>query len=170
MKAYSFSTPLKLIHIKKRPKPTGKLDPDDLLTTPCDLLVPAALDGVIDEGVASNLQCKAILEIANGPVTPAADAILQERGIEAVPDILANAGGVAVSYLEWVQNKTGDYWPAEEIDRRLTQRMQAATAAVLAKAEAHDTNLRDAAYILALGRLCEAISATGTQAYYNGET
>jgi glutamate dehydrogenase (NADP+) len=147
----------------------GELDPDDLLTTACDLLVPAALDGVIDVTVAEGLRCKAILEIANGPVSPDADAILEERGIEAVPDILANAGGVAVSYLEWVQNKTGDYWPAEEIERRLTRRMQAATDAVLAKAEAHDTGLRDAAYILALQRLCNAIAATGTQAYYNGE-
>jgi glutamate dehydrogenase (NADP+) len=148
----------------------GDLDPDDLLTTPCDLLVPAALDGVIEEINARDLQCKAVLEIANGPVTPAADAILEERGIEAVPDILANAGGVAVSYLEWVQNKTGDYWPAEEIERRLSQRMQASTEAVLAKAENYDTNLRNAAYILALGRLCDAISATGTQTYYNGGT
>ncbi len=147
----------------------GDLHPDDLLTMPCDLLVPAALDGVIDEAVARDLQCKAILEIANGPVTPAADTVLKERGIEAVPDILANAGGVAVSYLEWVQNKTGDYWPADEIERRLTQRMQAATEAVLAEAEQHEIDLRDAAYVLALGRLCDAISATGTQTYYNGE-
>ncbi len=149
---------------------TGDLDPDDLLTTKCDLLVPAALDGVIDAAVACELQCRTILEIANGPVTADADSILVERGIEAVPDILANAGGVAVSYLEWVQNKTGDYWPADEIERRLSQRMQASTEAVLAKAETYDTNLRNAAYILALGRLCDAISATGTQTYYNGES
>lgn len=148
----------------------GELDPAELLTTPCDLLVPAALDGVIDAAVARDLQCKAILEIANGPVTPDADPVLVERGIDAVPDILANAGGVTVSYLEWVQNKTGDYWPAEAIEKRLTQRMQAATKAVLAKAEAHDTDLRDAAYLLALQRLCDAISATGTQAYYNGKS
>jgi glutamate dehydrogenase (NADP+) len=148
----------------------GELDPDNLLTTPCDLLVPAALDGVIDRAIAKQLRCKAILEIANGPVTPDADPVLAERGIEAVPDILANAGGVAVSYLEWVQNKTGDYWPAEEIEKRLRQRMEAATTAVLEQAEARGTNLRDAAYILALQRLCNAISATGTQTYYNGET
>jgi len=148
----------------------GNLDPDDLLTIECDLLVPAALDGVIDAAVACELQCRAILEIANGPVTPDADSVLAERGIETVPDILANAGGVAVSYLEWVQNKTGDYWPADDIERRLTQRMQAATRAVLAKADERDRNLRDAAYILALQRLCAAISATGTQTYYNGES
>ncbi len=148
----------------------GDLDPDELLTTECDLLVPAALDGVVDAAVAERLQCRAILEIANGPVTPDADPVLVERGIEAVPDILANAGGVAVSYLEWVQNKTGDYWPAEEIERRLTQRMRAATEAVLAEAEKHDASLREAAYILALRRLCQAISATGTQAFYNGES
>jgi glutamate dehydrogenase (NADP+) len=147
----------------------GDLDRDDLLATPCDLLVPAALDGVIDQTVAENLRCKAIFEIANGPVTPDADAVLAERGIDVVPDILANAGGVSVSYLEWVQNKTGDYWPAEEIASRLAHRMRTATRAVMAKAEAHDTNLRDAAYILALQRLCAAISATGTQTYYNGD-
>jgi glutamate dehydrogenase (NADP+) len=147
----------------------GELDPDDLLTTPCDLLVPAALDGVIDGAVAKKLRTKAILEIANGPVTPDADPVLSERGIEAIPDILANAGGVAVSYLEWVQNKTGDYWPAEEVEKRLRQRMETATRAVLEQAESRNTNLREAAYILALQRLCSAISATGTQTYYNGE-
>ena len=147
----------------------GDLERDDLLTTPCDLLVPAALDGVIDKTVAENLRCKAILEIANGPVTPDADAVLADRGIDVVPDILANAGGVSVFYLEWVQNKTGDYWPAEEIGKRLARRMRTATRAVMAKAEAHDTNLRDGACILALERLCAAISATGTQTYYNDD-
>jgi glutamate dehydrogenase (NADP+) len=147
----------------------GDLDPEDLLTTTCDLLVPAALDGVIDAAVAKKLRTKAILEIANGPVTPDADPVLAERGIEAIPDILANAGGVAVSYLEWVQNKTGDYWPAEEIEKRLRQRMETATRAVVEQAESRNTNLRAAAYILALQRLCNAISATGTQTYYNGD-
>lgn len=147
----------------------GRLDPEDLLTMPCDLVVPAALDGVIDAEVAKALQCKAVLEVANGPVEPAADAVLDERGIHAVPDILANAGGVVVSYLEWVQNKTGDYWPAETIRHRLEQRLTAATDAVLDRQERYDCSLRQAADILALERLCQAISATGTQPYFNGE-
>jgi glutamate dehydrogenase (NADP+) len=147
----------------------GDLDPGELLFTECDLLVPAALDGVIDAEVAGSVRCRAILEVANGPVTPDADPVLAERGIEVVPDILANAGGVTVSYLEWVQNRTGDYSPADAIEKRLRQRMEAATGAVLAKAEKHETGLREAAYILALERLCGAISATGTQTYYNGD-
>jgi glutamate dehydrogenase (NADP+) len=147
----------------------GELDADDLLTTECDLLVPAALDGVIDADLAGSLRCRTILEIANGPVTPDADPVLAERGIEVIPDILANAGGVTVSHLEWVQNRTGDYWPADAIEKRLRQRMEAATGAVLKKAEKHQTGLREAAYILALERLCGAIAATGTQTYYNGD-
>jgi len=148
----------------------GRLAADDLLTTDCDLLVPAALEGVIDEKVAKTLQAKAVLEIANGPTTPAADSVLAGRGIEVVPDILANAGGVAVSYVEWVQNKTGDYWPADEVRRRLEARMTAATRAVLDNATKQDCSLREATYILALQRLCAAISATGTQTFYNGES
>ena len=146
------------------------LDPDDLLTLDCDLLVPAALGGVIDACVAKELRCRAILEIANGPVTPDADDVLAERGIEVVPDILANAGGVIVSYHEWVQGKTGDYWPADAVRERLEVRLVAATEAVVERAERHDTGLRQGAYLLALERLCAAISATGTQTFYNGDS
>jgi glutamate dehydrogenase (NADP+) len=131
--------------------------------------VPAALGGVIDADVARKLRCRAILEIANGPVNPDADALLDERGIEVVPDILANAGGVIVSYLEWVQGKAGDYWPADVVRERLEARLAAATDAVVERAERHGTGLRQGAYLLALERLCAAVSATGTATFYNGE-
>ena len=147
----------------------GDLDPDQLLGLDCDLLVPAALGGVIDAGVAEELRCRAILEIANGPVTPDADEVLAGRGIEAVPDILANAGGVIVSYHEWVQGKTGDYWSAEDVRERLEARLVAATEAVVERADRYGTGLRQGAYLLALERLCAAISATGTATFYKDD-
>lgn len=141
---------------------------EELLTLDCDLLVPAALGDVIDEDVARRLCCRAILEIANGPVQPDADAVLAERGIEVVPDILANAGGVTVSYFEWVQGRTGDYWSADRVADRLAERLVASTDAVIERAERHACGLRQGAYLLALERLCAAIAAKGTQTFYNG--
>jgi len=146
----------------------GALDRDALLTTECDLLVPAALGGVIDADLARKLRCKAILEIANGPVQPAADSVLEECRIDVVPDILANAGGVIVSYFEWVQNRTGDYWAAGTVAERLAERLRTSTDAVVERAERHACGLRQGAYLLALERLCAAIAAKGTQAFYNG--
>lgn len=139
-----------------------------LLQSECDLLVPAALGHVIDADLARELRCKTVLEIANGPVQPAADAVLAKRGIEVVPDILANAGGVVVSYYEWVQNRTGNYWTAGEVADRLAERLRTSADAVLERGRRQACGLRQGAYLLALERLCAAVAAKGTQAFYDG--
>ncbi len=137
------------------------IDGDALLRAEVDLLVPASIGGVIDEDVAKETDAAAILEIANGPVVSDADAILKERGIEVAPDILANGGGVIVSYFEWVQNRSGDVWSLDTVQERLEQRIVAACDAVLDRHE-EAGSLREAAYVVALSRLSEAAQARGT--------
>jgi glutamate dehydrogenase (NADP+) len=145
---------------------TGRLDGsgaktisnEELLELDVDVLAPAALEDQITERNAGDVRAKYIIELANGPTTGGADRILHERGAVVVPDILANAGGVTVSYFEWVQNRSGDVWKAEEVDRRLSETMRGALKDVLAMAERKgDLPLRTAAYTLALNRLAEAI-------------
>src|SRR3546814_4119603 len=97
---------------------------DELVGVDCDLLVPAALENMIDEDNAPSVKARLILELANGPVTPEADAILEKNGVVVLPDILANAGGVTVSYFEWVQNRQGYYWTVGEIHQRLQEIME----------------------------------------------
>ena len=144
-----------------------RIDNDALLRLDCDLLVPAALGGVIDEGVADEMGAGAILEIANGPVTSDADSVLRERGIEAAPDILANAGGVTVSYLEWVQNRSGDTWSLEQVQDRLEQRMNDACDTVRDRMD-DVGSLREAAYVVALERLATALVERGTCRDFGG--
>jgi len=142
-----------------------QIDGDALLRAEVDLLVPASIGGVIDETVAKETDATAILEIANGPVVSDADSVLNERGIPVAPDILANSGGVIVSYLEWVQNRSGDVWSLETVQGRLEERIKAACDAVL---DRHDDagGLREAAYVVALTRLAEAAAARGTCRYF----
>jgi len=142
---------------------------DDLLTLDVDLLIPAALEDVITEDNAKDIQASMILELANGPTSGKADRILEDRGIVVIPDILANAGGVTVSYYEWVQNRSGDYWDSEEIENRLTKRMRKQFDSVLDIAESRDVSVRMAAYILALERLGSAAAAVGTRELFNGK-
>jgi glutamate dehydrogenase (NADP+) len=139
---------------------------DELLTLPVDALVPAALEGAIHAGNAAEVHARVVVEVANGPVTADADAILDERGIELVPDILVNAGGVTVSWFEWVQNRQGDRWTAEQVRTRLEHRMVTETRRVAELATTRDLPLRTAAYVLALERLGEAMDATGTRALF----
>jgi glutamate dehydrogenase (NADP+) len=143
-----------------------KIDPDRLLEQPCDLLVPAALEEHIHEGNAHGIQARAVLELANGPITPEADRILDAKGIEILPDILANAGGVTVSYFEWVQNRQGYYWPLEEVHSRLKTTMEVEGRRVWELRREKNTSLRTGAYVHALGRIADAIAAHGTQAYF----
>ncbi len=127
----------------------------------CELLVPAALGGAIDEHVAKRLQAKVVVEAANGPTTPAAQAVLDDRGIVVVPDILANAGGVTASYFEWAQSRQGYPWDESVLADRLRQRMDDAFVTVWARAEALGVGMRRAAFVVALERVAEAIEARG---------
>jgi len=132
-----------------------------LLELPCDILVPAALQGQITRANADKIQACMVVEGANGPTTPDADLILRERGIEVVPDVLANAGGVTVSYFEWVQDLQSFFWTEEEVNQRLARILSRASAEVWAAAETHKTDLRTAAYAVGVGRVAEAIRIRG---------
>ncbi|HEX2792585.1 MAG TPA: Glu/Leu/Phe/Val dehydrogenase [Candidatus Paceibacterota bacterium] len=133
-----------------------RLAPDAVLTEPCDVLIPAALEEVVTGANAMQVAATAVLEVANGPVTPDADRMLTERKIGVVPDVLANAGGVTVSYFEWLQNRSTDIWTEEQVRTRLMETMQDAYRDVAEFALDRNVTLREAAYALALLRLTEA--------------
>ncbi len=137
------------------------LDPQDLLIMAVDILVPAAMENQITEDNAAKIRAKVIVEGANGPTTPEADPILLENGVLVVPDILANAGGVTVSYFEWVQNRLGFYWREREVNERLVEYMTHAFHAVFAATDKYKTNPRLGAYILALDRVSQAMHYRG---------
>lgn len=126
---------------------------EQLLELPVDLLVPAALENVITTKNAKNVKAKVIVEGANGPTTAAADTILDEKGIFVVPDILANAGGVTVSYFEWVQNRGAYYWDEQTVNDRLKKIMVDSFASVLNLSQQHKVNMRTAAYMVAISRV-----------------
>lgn len=139
---------------------------EELLGLDVDVLIPAALENQITEANAASVKAKLIYEVANGPITSAADRILQDRGVYIFPDILVNAGGVTVSYFEWVQNRSGLYWTLDEINDRLRQRMIVEAGHIWSIAQDLSIPMRTAAYVHALSRLGEAISAKGTRDYY----
>ncbi len=133
----------------------------ELFALPVDILIPAALGGQLTAETAPTVQAKYIVEAANDPTTPEADEIFLKKGITVVPDILANAGGVTVSYFEWVQNRSVVHWPLEEIRSRLEQRMSTAFDAVWQIAHDKKVPLRTAAYILGIGRVARATELAG---------
>jgi len=139
---------------------------EQLLELEVDILIPAALENQITPANVGNIKAKVIVEVANGPTTPQADEALTKRGTLVVPDILANAGGVTVSYFEWVQNRQGFYWPVEEVRQRLEKIMRAEFNAVYDLMDKHKIDMRTAAYAHALGRIGEAVEAGGTQTYF----
>ncbi len=141
----------------------------DLLTLDVDILIPAALENQITAANANQIQARYIFEVANGPITSEADAILDQKGILVFPDILINAGGVTVSYFEWVQNRSGLYWTLEEVNQRLQAKMTEEANHIWSIAQEMGTSLRNAAYIHALNRLGEAIDAKGTRDYYTSK-
>jgi len=126
------------------------------------VLVLAALEDQIDERNAGEVRAGLILEIANGPVTSKADAILAQRGIAVLPDVLSNCGGVIVSYFEWIQNRSGDYWDEDCVNLRLSKRLEAEATAVMDLAAAESVSFRDAAYLHGVGRIADAQSQRGT--------
>jgi glutamate dehydrogenase (NAD(P)+) len=133
----------------------------ELLELPCDALVPAALENQLTGRNASRVRARLIIEAANGPTTPDADRIFNDRGITVVPDILANAGGVTVSYFEWVQDLQRFFWAENEINNRLESIMDRSYRAVHLKALEQETNLRMGAYLLAVARVAEATEIRG---------
>jgi glutamate dehydrogenase (NAD(P)+) len=133
----------------------------DVLEVPCDILIPAAVEGVITASNAGRIQARIITEAANGPTTPEADRILYENGTLVIPDILANAGGVTVSYFEWVQDLQSFFWGVDEITQKLEVIMNQAFASVVEQADRHNCEMRLAANMLAISRVAEATQVRG---------
>ncbi len=134
---------------------------DDLLELECDILIPAAIENQLTSKNADRIKTKIVVEGANGPTTPEADRILTEKGVLVIPDILANAGGVTVSYFEWVQNNYGFYWTEEETNERLRDMMIDAFNDVYDMHEEKQIRMRDAAYLVAIQRIADAMEIRG---------
>jgi len=140
---------------------TRSVSNSELLELPVDVLVPAALENQISARNAGRIQARLIVEGANGPTTPDADVILEKRGITVVPDILANAGGVTVSYFEWVQDLQSLFWEEGEINERLERILRRAFAQMCEQADSHSTSLRLGAYLVAVKRVADATAVRG---------
>ena len=158
--------PALLAHVAQRGTVAGfadaeVLDDDAFWSVPCDILIPAALEQQITEHNAHRIQARLVIEGANGPTTPQADDILNDRGILVVPDVIANAGGVTVSYFEWVQDFSSFFWSEDEINARLVRIMQEAFAAVCQVADDHRVSLRTATFIVACKRILHARELRG---------
>ncbi|MEK6808963.1 MAG: glutamate dehydrogenase, partial [Nanoarchaeota archaeon] len=143
-----------------------KITNDELLELDVDILIPAALENQITQKNAGKINAKIIVELANGPTTKDADEILNKKKVLVVPDILANAGGVTVSYFEWVQNKAGFYWTREDVYNKLESIMIQSFKDVKERSEKYNVDMRTASYILALERITSAIEAKGTEEYF----
>jgi len=134
---------------------------EDVLEMECDILLPSALENAITLKNVGNVKTKIIAELANGPTTPGADRVLDDQGVMLIPDILANAGGVTVSYYEWVQDQYSFFWSEAQINKTLEETMQTAFNSVHETAKRYDTDMRTGAYILAVDRVAEATSVRG---------
>jgi glutamate dehydrogenase (NAD(P)+) len=137
------------------------IDPDDLIGVECDVFIPAALGGMIHEGNAERMQCRMLIEGANSPTTPAADRILHDKGVYLIPDVMANAGGVVVSYFEWVQNLQHFRWEEREVNDKLGTIMRRAYREVSARSKEEGIPLREGAYLVGIERVVEAARTRG---------
>jgi len=142
-------------------KNSDQVTNEEILELPCDILVPAALENQITKENAERIRARIVAEGANGPTTPDADEVLHQKGVFVIPDILANAGGVTVSYYEWVQNLNRDSWTEEQVNRRLEDKMRSGFSDVYEIAEREKTHMRTAAYILGAQRLSDAFQKLG---------
>lgn len=161
---------LDIIKLEAHKKATGKVagftgssnvSNEKLLELPVDVLVPAALENQIHEKNARKIKARLIVEMANGPTTPEADSILHRKGIWVIPDVLANSGGVATSYLEWSQNLSGYYWSKQEVLKKLTEYMVEAWKNVWKMRQKYNTDFRNGAFVLAINRIAEAMRDRG---------
>lgn len=134
---------------------------EELLTTKCSVLIPGALENQIDTAIAEKLDCKIIGEAANGPTLPEADPVIYDKKITVIPDILANSGGVCISYLEWVQNNMGYYWSFDEVAKNMEEKITEGFRATLEISKKHKIDMRRAAMVLAVGRVIEAHNQKG---------
>jgi len=159
--------PLKAMRYKERSGTvvgmpgTSRISNDELLAMKCDILIPAALENVITLNNADQIKAKIVAEAANGPTTPHADEVLARKGIMLLPDILANAGGVTVSYFEWVQDLQSFFWSEAEVNAKLESVMRRAFTEVHESARKHRTHMRTGAYCLAVGRVADATLVRG---------
>ncbi|BBN81163.1 glutamate dehydrogenase [Pseudoalteromonas sp. A25] len=144
-----------------------RINNEELLALQVDILVPAALAGVINAKNVSQIQAQYIVEIANGPITAEVDGQLKEQGTHVIPDILANAGGVIVSYFEWCQNRQGEAWPEEKVYDKLAAYINSAFERAWQRYQQHDDSMRVVVYKLALQQLTEALEAHGTADYFS---
>lgn len=153
-------------HKKLQDYPEGgeKVSAQEVLFRPCDILVPAATENQITTQNAQRVECKILCEGANGPTTAYADTIIQDKGIFVIPDILGNAGGVTVSYFEWVQDRQGFFWREREVNERLQDVMESSFDQVVRYREAHKVNNRIAAYMVAIDRVARALKLRGIYA------
>lgn len=146
---------------------TQTLSGDELLQLDADILVLAALENQITDANADQIRARTIVEIANGPISTGGDRVLQDQDIMVIPDIIANAGGVTVSHLEWVQNRMGDYWSGGTVEKQLRQRLEREANACFDLADEKAVPLRTAAYLQGVQRIADAMSQQGTQGYFN---
>ena len=138
-----------------------KISDETFWSTKFDILIPAALENIITEEIAKNLDVKLIAEGANGPTTPEADKILKEKNVEVIADILANSGGVLVSYYEWIQNQYGNYWSKDEVQEKQVKDMKKALDGIYQIKEEYKTDLREASYMFAIKRIAQAMKLRG---------
>jgi glutamate dehydrogenase (NAD(P)+) len=168
-KGFDIPALLDWVHAQRRPLPEfpasgAKLPPHEVLFQPCDILLPAAVENQITSQNAHRIQARILCEGANGPTTALADGVLEKKGVFVIPDILANAGGVTVSYFEWVQDRQGFFWRESEVNERLRDVMEHSFDEVVRYAETHGVNNRIAAYILAIDRVAFALKLRGIYA------
>ncbi|MGH9726508.1 MAG: Glu/Leu/Phe/Val family dehydrogenase, partial [Candidatus Acidiferrales bacterium] len=157
------------VYEQKKPLPEfpaggQKMSAQEVLFHPCDILVPAATENQITTENAQRVDCRILCEGANGPTTSLADPIIEKKGIFIIPDILGNAGGVTVSYFEWVQDRQGFFWREDEVNDRLKHMMETSFDTVVRYAETHNVNNRIAAYIVAIDRVAKALKLRGIYA------
>ncbi|MDH4156436.1 MAG: Glu/Leu/Phe/Val dehydrogenase [candidate division Zixibacteria bacterium] len=158
--------PKLILHVEKTKSVLGfpgvrKVEPGEVLHASVDILVPAALENQVTQENAHQVRCRILAEGANGPVTPEADKILKKNGVFVIPDILCNAGGVTVSYFEWVQNRIGYFWSEDEVNRRLEEKMISAFHDVLNVAIKNKTTMRIGAFMLAIARVVDVVKLRG---------